>query len=287
MRIFVPNESKQSVGGGWSFLRNFQKYAERRGAEVVTSNYKHQEGDILFIPGATMVTRDLVHAAKEAGMKVVLRIDNAPRNSRNRNTGTSRLRDFAGIADMIVYQSDWAKRYLSGWLGREGQIPQPVIINGADHEIFNPDGPAQPREADTQFLYVRSSRDETKRWEEAWYEFSMAHQTIPNCHLWIAGPFAKEHIEYNFDFFMGERHRYVGMIESPEDMAEYFRSTDWLLAPFYNDACSNTLIEARLCGVKKIHYSETGGTPQLMNTPLKELTADFMTVRYLEEMSRL
>ena len=34
---------------------------------------------------------------------VVVRVDNIPRNSRNRNTGTSRLRDFTMLADKVVY----------------------------------------------------------------------------------------------------------------------------------------------------------------------------------------
>lgn len=278
MRIFVPNESKQTVGGGWSFLRNFEKYASRKGIEIVSSSYKYQDGDVLFVSGATMVPKEIVYAARDAGMKIVLRVDNAPRNSRNRNTGTSRLKAFAELADVVVYQSSWARVYLEPFLGKSG----PVIINGADPDIFNTYGSRRPKEGSPQFLYARSSRDETKRWEEAWYEFSMAHRQWPDSHLWIIGEFSGELRAGNFDFFMGEKYDYAGQVEDPRDMAEYLRSTDWLLLPFYNDACSNTLIEARMCGVEKIHYSSTGGTPEIMEMPLPELSADVMVDKYLQ-----
>lgn len=286
MRIFIPNESKQSIGGGWTFLRNFEKYAERQGAQIFYGQevpIDPQHLDVMFIAGATMVHREVVEEAKKAGVKVVLRVDNAPRNSRNRNTGTSRLEDFAQMADLVIYQSEWARAYLSPWLGKDG----PVILNGADEEIFNTTGTAQPKSGAPQFLYVRSSRDETKRWEEAWYEFSMASRLWELSHLWIMGPFSDEQRKYNFDFFMGEKFEYLGMLENPEDFAEYLRATDWLLLPYYNDACSNTLVEARLCGVEKIHYSNTGGTPEIMAAPLESLKASAMTANYLAELKKL
>lgn len=287
MRIIIANESKQSLGGGWTFLRNFEKYAKLQGAQISNlgdaGHFPDRRNDIFFIPGATMVSREVVERAKHAGMKIVLRIDNIPRNSRNRNTGTSRLKDFAELADLVIYQSDWSKIYIGEWLKKDG----PVIINGADHEIFNTTGSQRPKEGSPQFLFAQYNRDETKRWHEAWFEFQMAHRQWPDSHLWIVGNFSPEQIEYNFDFFNGEKFEYVGVLDNPSDFAEYLRSTDWMILPYYNDACSNTLIEARLCGVKKIHYGESGGNAQIMQTPLEELRADRMVEKYLLEFAKL
>lgn len=283
MKIHIANESKQGLGGGWTFLRNFTKYAAHQGVQFVGFNEKP---DIFFIAGATMVKRETVEEAKRLGMKIVLRIDNAPRNSRNRNTGTSRLRDFARMADLVVFQSEWALDYLGPWLEVDG----PVIINGADEEIFNTTGPRQPKEALSnapQYLFAQYNRDETKRWHEAWYHFSRIWRMAKDRHLWIVGNFSPEQQEYNFDFFMGERYRYIGVLENPADFAEYLRGTDILLLPYYNDACSNTMIEARLCGVRDIRCNATGGNLEIMQAKLEHLTAAYMCERYIKEFEKI
>lgn len=59
MNIFIANESKQSIGGGWTFLRNFTKYAKILGHNVEPYSSK-ADGGVLFIAGATMTKRDTV-----------------------------------------------------------------------------------------------------------------------------------------------------------------------------------------------------------------------------------
>jgi glycosyltransferase involved in cell wall biosynthesis len=284
MRIHIPNESKQQLGGGFTFIRNFEKYADRMADIVVTTgpDFDPAEIDILFIAGATMVKRELVEKAKAAGIKVVLRVDNAPRNSRNRNTGTSRLKDFAQLADLVIYQSRWAMDYLAPFVEKYG----PIILNGVDEEIFKM-GTSKGKAGAPTFMFTQYNRDETKRWHEAWYEYSMAQRVYKNAHLWIVGNFSPEQIQYNFDFFMGEKYTYLGVMDDPEEFAQYLRAVDWLLIPYYNDACSNTLVEARLCGVQKFHYSNTGGTPEIMAAPMEHLKASYMTERYIEEFKKI
>lgn len=281
MKIYIANESKQSLGGGFTFLRTFEKYAKRiKNVEFVNS--LNDKPDIFFISGATMVKRDHVQEAKRMGIKIVLRVDNIPRNSRNRNTGTSRLYDFAQMADLVIYQSKWARDYIMPFIKKTG----PVILNGADEEFYKPEGSAQPRQGLMQFMYAQYNRDETKRWHEAWYEYQMAHRELL-CHLWIIGNFSPENVEYNFDFYNGEKFKYVGILDNPEDLAEYYRSTDVLLLPYYNDACSNTLIEARLCGVKKIILNETGGNPEIMKAPIEQLKSSYMAEKYINELLKI
>jgi len=251
MKIYCANDSKQTMGGGWTFIRNLKK-ALKNGVDFVDNI---DDCDIFFISGATMVTRDTVKRAKELRKKIVLRVDNAPKNSRNRNTGTSRLKDFAEMADYIVYQSSWAKDYLDSWLMSKNAE---VILNGVDTDIFKKGKSSIKKEGNPQYLYVRSSRDETKRWHEAWYQYQLIQQKEKDAHLWIVGPFSPEQIKYNFDFFRDEKYRYWGVIDSKERMADIYRATDVLLCPFYNDACSNVILEAMACGTK-ISLNMTGG----------------------------
>lgn len=283
MKIYIANESKQSIGGGWTFLRTFEKYGRKAGLEFVhKAEAPIGECDVYFISGATMVQREQVERAKAEGRKIVLRIDNIPRNSRNRNTGTSRLYDFAQLADLVVYQSQWAKDYIQPFVKKDG----PVILNGADTDIFRPDGFAQPREGNAQFLFAQYNRDETKQWHQAWYEYVMKARENPKAHLWIIGNFSPEQQEYNFDFFMGEKFRYVGILDDPADMAEYYRSADIFLLPYFNDACSQTLIEIRNCCKVNalVMQNNSGGNREIMEAPLQELSAAYMVDRYIEEI---
>lgn len=275
--VSLPSESKQSLGGGWSFRRNLIEGLSSQGIEVYED---WQKANIILLTSSTMVTSEFVDKIKEAGKKIVLRVDNLPRNSRNRNTGTSRLRKYAQLADEVVYQCEWSRTYLLPFLERHGQ----VIYNGVDTSIFNPDGPWNPTVVNLEkyenvYLYSRYNRDETKNWEVAWYKYQLIHQKNPNNILLLVGQFSPEQIEYNFDFYNGERVLYLGVINTPEEMAKIYRSSDYLMATYYNDCYSNTYQEALACGVKLYEPDMSGGTPELIkNGPrtLKEMTDDYI-----------
>ncbi len=282
MKIALLNDSKQGLGGAWSFMSNISKGLKALGHEVVDNAFN---ADIALISGATMVSRDTVRNLKDRGVKLVTRIDNVPRNSNNRNTGTSRLKDYATWADEVVYQCEWAKDYLSYFLEKEGVI----VYNSVDEEIFKPEGPSLGYNADGSspiYLYSRFSRDETKRYEEAWYEYQLIHKKNPNAKLVLIGKFSPEHQKYNFDFFRGEKYEIPRIIDNPEEMARVYRGCDYLMAPYFNDCYSNTYLEALMCGVELYGVNMSGGTSELIENfnkgrefnSLKRMTEDYVRV---------
>jgi len=278
MKIYLANESSQTKGGGWTFLSNLQKGLQGR-VEFVDNI---DACEFYFISGATMVTRERVKEAKDKGKKIILRVDNIPRNSRNRNTGTSRLKDFADMADLIIYQSEWCKMYVGGWLKKEG----PVILNGVNTSIFKPEGEAIGKMGNPQYIYVRFNRDETKRWEEAWYNYQLIYRKNPKAHLWIVGKFSPEQLEYNFDFYNGEEIHYWGVVDMNQ-MAMLLRSADILLYTYYNDACSNTLLEAVAsgCKINTLNSGMSGGSPEILKC--KDISLERMSEEYLREFEKL
>lgn len=260
MKIYFANQSKQTIGGGWTFLDNLKKGLKTIDPNIIFSD-DIKNSDIYFISGATMVLREEVLSAKSLNKKIILRVDNIPKNSSNRNTGTSRLKDFAELADLIIYQSEWAREYIGSWLNKKGE----VIMNGADMSIFNPIGEKIPKEGKRQYLYIRSSRNESKRWEEAWFYYQLIHRKNKNSNLWIVGQFSDELINYNFDFFNNEKFHFWGNVDHNQ-MAIIMRSADVLLIPYYNDACSNTLLEGLASGlmIDTIDSGRTGGAPEIL-----------------------
>lgn len=276
-KIYIPQLFRQDTfGGGWSFSKTFAKFADW--AEFVNDPMK---ADIYFIAGATQVTdSDEPAKAKANGAKVILRIDNALKNSNNRNTGMPRMKKYSEIADLIVYQSKWARDYLMPFVGKDG----PVILNGVDQTIFKP---PKDRPVKDIYLYSRSSRDDQKGWHRAWYEYQMIQRRNPNAQLWIVGKFSRDNLEYNFNFFNNENYKYLGVISSPEQMASIYQQASYLLYTYFGDCCSNTLIEALSSGMRLVPTYEltTGGSPEIMD--LKGMSAERMVAEYEEHFKEL
>lgn len=239
MKIFLANYEPGRIGGGWSFARNFVK-----GMNGITTNY--DEADIYFITSASMVSREDAMKAKEDNKKIVLRVDNILRNSRNRNTGMTRMQDMANLADLVVFQSAAVRNLLGYWLFDGGYKNNKVILNSTDEDIFYNDKVGDWK----QYLYSRYNRDETKNWEvaRAYFskqsEFDIKDDPIT---LNIVGKFSPELVEYNFDFYADEKYKYWGEISNPDTMADLYRKCGHLIYTYWQDACSNTLIEALMC----------------------------------------
>jgi glycosyltransferase involved in cell wall biosynthesis len=256
MKIYMAKYEPGRIGGGWSFQDNFH-YGMK---EYITD---YEEADIYFISSPSMVQRDEVQKAKDDGKKIVLRLDNAVRNSRNRNTGMTRMYDFADWADMLVYQSGWAYDYLSQFLKVATDKPKEIILNGTDIDTFEPGRIASK----DNILYSRFNRDETKNYEVARYWFSRYTHKNPDARLLIVGQFSEDLRAGNFDFYNNEQYQYLG-IANKEQMADIYRMCGKFLYTYYNDACSNTLIEALVSGCEIVgdsYYRKTGGAAEIMS----------------------
>lgn len=242
MKTHILNYEPNRRGGGWTQARYLYE-----GLDSVS----YEESDVVLITGATMASHDEVAKAKADGKKIVLRVDNAVRNSRNRGTGMTRLKAFADMADLVIYQSQWAKNFLMPFTKKDGV----VILNGVDTNKFKDNNIGE----DGTHLYVRSSRDEGKQWVMAWYWFV----NNPG-RLEIVGKFSGENIEYNFDFYNGEKFIFMG---EQTNMSDVYRRNKYFLYTYLNDACSNTLLEAKASGCEIIDVYGmlgTGGAPEIM-----------------------
>lgn len=209
-----------------------------------------------------MCSKEEVDQAQADGKKIVLRVDNIVRNSRNRNTGMSRMKRFAQQANLVIYQSEFARTLLLPYLERDGV----VILNSVDTSIFNPSGRMENEVA--KYMYSRVNRDETKNWEMARLLFQQeSWKRRGQTKLNIVGQFSPELIEYNFDFYMNEDYNFWGVMTDPASLASIYRDSDYFIYSYWNDACSNSLIEALCCGcvISDPHAMlATGGAPEIV-----------------------
>lgn len=261
MNVHIANYSEQQVGGGWSYIANLMNGCQQLGG---VSFVDYEKAEIYLIPSASMVQREQVKMAKADGKKIILRVDNALRHSRNRSTGMSRLWDFAEMADEIVFQSEWAKQVI----GKEYLQTDrgSIIVNGVNQEIFNMN--QRTEDLTARFTYSRYNRDETKNWEMARYIYQQAVYTadVP-CQLNILGRFSDDLRSNNFDFYQDEAYRFWGVQPAPM-VSQILQNTDYFIYTYFNDACSNSLIEALCCGceiVDTYNMLDTGGSAQIMD----------------------
>jgi len=304
IKIHLANQSKQGIGGGWTFMHNLRESMELIKADVKFTDYA--ESDIYFISGASMVTRDSIKLAKKDGKKIVLRVDNIPRNSRNRNTGTTRMYDFAQLADWVIFQSEWAKQkvmplldsytneisneyngHMYGTEKREKffcECNSSIIMNGVNTYIFKKDGDKLPNPHKKRFLIVRFNRDNNKRLEEALDMYSEKWLIDKDIDLYVIGQYSRELVAGYFDFYMGERFTMFSVIENRTQLASMYRSCDVLIYPSYSDACPNTVLEARACGLE-IWHNGHAGIPEVMAE--KDITLERMGKEYLDVFKKL
>ncbi len=262
MKIEMP-KPKLFKGGGSTFQKNFEKIMPHFGHSFVDCEEGKEgvEMPIFFIAGTTLVERNQVIEAKKRGKKIILRVDNILEDRKNRNTGMSLMQKYAELADVIVYQSEWAKRMLSPLIGNGV-----VIYNGVDTDIFYPlENSEKRREKEgLRILYSKNSRNETKQFHEVQYWWREYNLEDKNATLVLVGNFARDYleIEHPFDFHNGENFEFHSM-RSAETMSDIMRSCDIAFLPYQYDACSNTILEAQACGLPII-YSNTGGTQEIV-----------------------
>ena len=259
MKIFTAGYNPDKHGGGFSFLSNFRKCF----SDQITDN--QDEADVILITSVSMLDK---LSSIPKNKKIVLRVDNILKKSCNKDiypfegdkvSMMEAMKILAQKADLVVYQSEWSKDLLNGFLRPNRST---VILNSVDESIFNPDGCRIPTDKEVYF-YSRSSNHDNKQWHKAYYAYQNIHSSKKNCELWITGRFSPENIPNSFDFFNGEIVRYWGYVTDPEVMATYFRTAKHYLYTYFCDAMSNTAIEALLCGTDVIWLEQSGGAKEI------------------------
>lgn len=261
MLVYIPNNSEQTIGGGWTFLRNIKRGLGDR----VQWAHNWQEADLVFIASASMVDANEIEEAVKAGKPIVFRVDNVPKKSRNkRGRIYDKMKRFGELAEHVIYQSQWAKEY-AGWLVNQDEKSS-VIYNGVDDTVFHPTD--EPRLVKNRYLFVQYNRDENKRYPEAFYHYHMIWRKNPDATLTVVGNFSPELIDAGFDFFGKEPVTYIPPISDVYTLADIFRDHDILLFPAFADASPNTVLEARASGLSIECVNEVGGTKELLNPDL-------------------
>lgn len=258
MKVYAPNSKPNDVGGGFTFYRNFTKGMNNRVHFVKT----WQECDIVFITSVTLIEKEEVHEAKKHGKKIVLRVDNVPRKSRNkRSSPHERLKEFADLSDVVVYQSKWARDYCFPLCG-EGT----VIYNGVDQEVFKPNTDLRRED---RYLFAYHGKNEQKNFWTAHLMFQYIAREKPQAEFWFIYDFGSDTgilQDSNFDFWNGEKFKHIEKVYDSEDMAALMQQCSHLIYPAIADASPNVVLEAIASGLDVVGQAprELSGTDELL-----------------------
>lgn len=278
VKVYIEYNSKMSLGGGFTFVRNFKKALKDKVQFV--DNWK--DCDIIFIFGITAIDKGRVYEAINAGKKLVLRVDNIPRKSRNkRQSPAERLAEFGSKADMVVYQSQWCKEFAGYFIKNENNI---IINNGVDTDIFN----TKDRNSDgNTYLYCDYNPNPNKRIEEALYWFELEWRKNNKAKLYIVGnapSIYKDNPDYNWDLNVPAEVKYIGVQDNPQGVANVMKECDYLLYPAFAEAYPNTLLEAMACGLEPVCVSQEGGAREVVgNSISKERSKKMIQGLWIDE----
>lgn len=266
MKVYLPNDSRMSIGGGWRFRENLVK-----GSAGLFEIVDPLEGaDISLIAGATMILPETFTKLKEK-TKVILRLDGVPEAWRNDGRTWGRFKHYFEASDGVVCQSEFVKMTTFDWLHKvTKKCPKwSVIMNGVDKDIFKEDGDRIVEVGfidDKKILNINSRKDENKRIEEVIARFRLEKLIDSSAVLILAGKYPTYLTENQFglyDYEKGKDWHYFGITDDPEKIAQLMRSCDEFWFPSFADPCPNVLIEALHCGCKIMYAPSFGSTEEI------------------------
>jgi glycosyltransferase involved in cell wall biosynthesis len=260
----------EGTGGMASFRLKFEAGLAARGYEV-THNPDQADAALLVIAG----TKSLLPLwrAKRRGVRIVQRLDGINWIHRKRNTGwrhyiraeygnlvLSFIRRF--LADHILYQSEFSKKWWEAWYGKT-RIPSSVVHNGVDLKVYSP-ATTPLSDPPYRLLVVEGSLgggydmglDNAIRLAETLQE----KHNLP-MQLVVVGRITDEH-RARVDARARVPIEWLGIVPR-ERIPAIDRSAHLFFSADINAACPNAAIEALACGLPVAAF-DTGALNELV-----------------------
>jgi glycosyltransferase involved in cell wall biosynthesis len=257
-------------GGPGSFHSRFAAVLSARGYNLNHDPLDPSNSVILVIGGTRHI--GVLREAKRNGVRIVQRLNGMNWVHRQTRTGIKHflraevnnwiLKTIRGLADQIVYQSEFTQ----GWWSRTyGETKQPgrVIYNGVNLDVFNPIGAGTPPTDRTRILLVEGNLG-------SGYEGGLdsavkmskllaQRQTSPVELMVVGSVPANLQISY---LGCGVDIAWKGLVKR-EAIPAIDRSAHLFFSSDINAACPNSVIEALACGLPVIGY-DTGSLSELV-----------------------
>jgi glycosyltransferase involved in cell wall biosynthesis len=261
-----------NVGGVQSFQLKLVSALQARGIKACFDPMD-ASCDAILVTGGTRRFGAL-RAAKRRGVRIVQRLNGINwihrrvrtgiRHSLRAEYGNFLLRTIrARLADHIIYQSDFARRWYEDWYGKTS-APCSVVHNGVDLQTYTPEGPGERPADHIRLLVVEGSMGGGYEMGLDW-AVQLAGQVAERqpwpVELVMAGKVSPE-----------QQSAWQGRSRVPitwagiaprERIPELERSAHLLFSADVHPACPNSVIEALACGLPVVAF-DTGSLAELV-----------------------
>ena len=262
------------IAGPASFQRRLTAGLEARGHSVTYGFDRDRVDAVLVIGGSRRLAG--LRQVRRRGIPVVQRLDGMNWIHRRRRTGLGHFLRAEGnnlllrwvrthLADIVVYQSDFVKRW---WEASHGIAPcrSAVIHNGVPLDVFTPQGLEKPGGKGTRLLVLEGAIGGGYEVGLMWAAALAAGLAAQGgsrrpVELTIAGK--RQDNASRLPSAPGVEIRWVGEVPY-ESVPPLLRSSDLLFSADLHPACPNSVIEALACGVPVVAF-DTGAIGEIVD----------------------
>lgn len=264
MKIGFPIEVS-GPGGIRSWLKTFNEYCILKGHEV---SFSHDSDVDAFITFANCSSKEQLHQLKKKGAKIIYRMDGIFFKYLEKEVTLANNHIIDGIkcADKVIYQSYFAK-HATSLLFDGKDVPGDIIYNGANPELFKPNGEILPKPKNKRIVLSIAYWGTPLMAEHSINSIIATARELlsdKNIEFWILGEAYPQTEELIKKANLKNITRYD--LKTPikhDEMPKFIRTSDIILHTRPNDACSNLIIEAMNIGIPVVGLN-SGSTPELL-----------------------
>lgn len=276
--VYIPFDSRSSIGGPATFLKNLQGYFDKINYPYVNSLDK--AGVILF-----PISYDLksLKKFKARGGKICQRLDGVYYREKHGEEFFKRnqkIKDiYQDLADHVIFQSEYSRQQCFDMFGIKQANEYSIIINGVNTEIFYPDQSWNFDKGHVQFCTTGNIRG-IDMFGPLIQALDLIQEKV-NFSFHVVGPIKDEECAKLMDRKYIVHHGNCDL----QRVADILRRSDIFLFSHLNPPCPNSVVEAIASGLPVVGFN-SGAMPELLSfSPDLLADAGYKLYHSLEDFS--